>query len=103
MCKEIYGIEKETIYKAVDHVNVRYGGKKPNVTNVAFMNGKTDPWHALSVTETEGQDGNLVGIVYISSHCADLYAEKETDIARLKYARHQEMRFFEKVIENYQA
>ena len=103
MCKEIYGIEEETIYKAVDHVNVRYGGKKPNVTNVAFMNGKTDPWHALSVTEKEGQEGNLVGIVYISSHCADLYAERETDIARLKYARHQEMRFFEKVLENYQA
>ncbi|BFU23556.1 serine carboxypeptidase s28 family protein [Entamoeba histolytica] len=100
MCKDIYGIDKDTLYNAVDHINVRYGGKKPCVTNVAFTNGNTDPWHALGVTESDHQEGNLVQLIDRTSHCSDLYSEKENDVPELKKARHNELKFFAQVLAN---
>ncbi|ELP83424.1 serine carboxypeptidase (S28) family protein, partial [Entamoeba invadens IP1] len=100
MCHDIYNIDNQTLYNAVDHINVRYGGKNPKVTNVAFTNGGTDPWHALGVTQQEGQDGNLVNLIDRTSHCSDLYIEKETDVPALKLARHKELRFFDQVLAN---
>ena len=40
---------KYLLEKAVTRTNVIYGGKLPDVKNVLFVNGKQDPWHALSV------------------------------------------------------
>jgi len=98
MCKEVFGISKETLYSAVDHTNVRYGAKKPRVTNVAFVSGTTDPWHTLAITEET--EGCYVHLIEKTSHVSDLYSEKEFDIPTLKKVRHEEMRFFDNVLKN---
>ncbi|ELP85775.1 hypothetical protein EIN_281360 [Entamoeba invadens IP1] len=101
MCKDIYNIDNQTLYQAVEHINVRYGAKNPQVTNVAFTNGGVDPWHALGITQQDAVDSsNIVQYIQTTSHCSDLYSEKETDAPELKRARHKEMRFFEELLEN---
>ncbi|KAL7716618.1 Lysosomal Pro-Xaa carboxypeptidase [Entamoeba marina] len=98
ICEDVYGIDKQTIYDSVDHVNVRYGKKNPGVTGVTFTSGTTDPWHALAVTEE--CDGNLVQLLPKISHCSDLYSEKADDVPYLKIARHKEMVFFDNLLKN---
>ena len=88
------------MYSAVEYVNKRYGAKKPCVTNVAFVNGKTDSWGALGVSDPKGQDGCLVYYIDGTSHCSDLYTERSTDVPLLKDVRHKEFRFFDKILKD---
>ena len=92
MCAEAYGL---TDYSGPDTLRAAtdYGGRQIAATNVTFVNGNADPWHALSVVNASDQFYNactpgepactnqslkstsdavveLVG----TAHCRDMYA-----------------------------
>ena len=98
MCRDVYKIEKDEIFRNAEHVNARYGGKKPEVTNVVFICGTTDPWTRLAVTTA--QKGNYVHVVTGTSHCADLYAEKASDLPELREQRHKGLSFLADVLDS---
>lgn len=53
-CKDVFGEKFSTdfIQGAVNWTNIVYGGLDIDVTNVVFVHGSIDPWHALGVTTT---------------------------------------------------
>ena len=37
------------LQRAVEQSNIEYGGFNPSVSNVVFVHGSVDPWHAMGV------------------------------------------------------
>ncbi|XP_054156710.1 putative serine protease K12H4.7 [Oppia nitens] len=87
-CSDIYGKQftPQSIQKAVQTTNTYYGGFRPNVTNVVFPNGSTDPWKALGVLKDLN---NSTRALYIhgTSHASDLFQPLTTDPQELTDAR----------------
>jgi len=87
-CTDIYGPEfgHDMLARAVAATNVEYGGKHPNVDKVVFVHGSIDPWHAMGVLEDLSADAPAI---YINgtSHCADMYPDKQGDPPGLTQAR----------------
>ena len=50
-CSDAFGADltHELLERAVAASNVEYGGFTPAVTNVMFVHGSVDPWHAMGV------------------------------------------------------
>ena len=48
-CADIYGnkFNDNSLYNSVDRTNIIYGALKPTTSNVLFVHGSIDPWHAL--------------------------------------------------------
>ncbi|KAF2892028.1 hypothetical protein ILUMI_14145 [Ignelater luminosus] len=73
MCSDTFGqqFNADYINSQVKDTNRRYGGLKINVTNVVFVHGSIDPWHALGLTQTRNPE---VPVIFIkgTSHCADM-------------------------------
>ena len=70
--------------------NAYTGGARIATSNVIFVNGNIDPWHALSVyNSSKGTNGPLVSSVFIqgTAHCRNMYASRDTDPQPLKDAR----------------
>lgn len=88
MCKALYGpdFDEKRVEEGVLRSNEIYGGLKPNVTHVVFVNGGLDPWHRLSVLEDLSYDAPAK-VIPFSSHCTDLFSERSTDTEELKEAR----------------
>ncbi|XP_049827751.1 putative serine protease K12H4.7 [Schistocerca gregaria] len=88
MCALLYGSEytAERVEEGVTNANLLYGGRNPDVTNVAFVNGGLDPWHALGVLEDINESSPAIIIEY-QSHCSDLYSPSLLDIPQLTAAR----------------
>ncbi|XP_049813909.1 putative serine protease K12H4.7 [Schistocerca nitens] len=87
MCSFIFGSEytAERVEEGVRKANLLYGGRTPNVNNVAFVNGGLEPWHALGVLEDINESSPAIVIEY-ESHCSDLYAPSLLDIPQLTAA-----------------
>lgn len=73
-CSEAYGLG----FPDTEKINTLYGGRNTGATNTFFANGKVDPWHLLSVEETNNK-GDTVVLMDPTSHCYDLYVTKPTD------------------------
>ncbi|XP_072936930.1 putative serine protease K12H4.7 [Epargyreus clarus] len=88
LCMSLFGegFNKDKVNNGVNTINSMYGGKSPNVTQVVFVNGELDPWSALSVLEDISNDAPAVYIPR-SSHCRDLFSNKDGDPDELKQAR----------------
>uniref|UniRef100_A0A2A4IXM3 Serine protease K12H4.7 n=1 Tax=Heliothis virescens TaxID=7102 RepID=A0A2A4IXM3_HELVI len=88
LCTKAYGPEfnERRVDEGVERTNKMYGGLKPNVTNVVFVNGDLDPWHRLGVLEDVSYDAPAK-IIPLSSHCRDLFSDKSNDPEELKEAR----------------
>ncbi|XP_046998309.1 thymus-specific serine protease-like [Schistocerca americana] len=54
----------ERVEEGVRKANLLYGGRTPNVTNVAFVNGGLDPWHALGVLDDISESSPPIAIEY---------------------------------------
>ena len=52
-CVDIFGpkFNAASIQNSIDRTNRMYGGKSLQVTNVVFVHGSFDPWHALGITK----------------------------------------------------
>lgn len=70
--------------------NLRYGGKKPAISKVIYMNGDEDPWKPSGITESKNIFIHAFPLMCDNcAHCVDLRspvenAPKEVDIARKK-------------------
>lgn len=73
------------------HWNMRYGAKKPAITNVIYTNGDEDPWKWASVLEADNLKGEGVHPIEIicddCAHCVDLHNAQESDSENLTNAR----------------
>ena len=64
-----------------------YGAKEIDVSNVVFVHGSFDPWHALGITEDHGT--NKAILIPGTAHCANMYPANEDDPPQLKHAREE--------------
>uniref|UniRef100_A0AAG5CU70 Prolylcarboxypeptidase n=1 Tax=Anopheles atroparvus TaxID=41427 RepID=A0AAG5CU70_ANOAO len=53
LCRRVFGdwVTAESMYRATERTNNRFGGSSPNVMQVHFTNGAQDPWRYTSVVE----------------------------------------------------
>lgn len=87
-CVDIFGPKYgvHMLNHAVKHTNIVYGGLNVDISNVVFVHGSTDPWHALGVIRSSNPKAPAI---YINgtAHCASMYPSSENDIPELKAAR----------------
>ncbi|XP_032319265.1 thymus-specific serine protease isoform X1 [Camelus ferus] len=86
LCEQVFGLSTSSIAKAVAQTNSYYGGQTPGATQVLFVNGDTDPWHVLSVTQALGPS-EAVLLIPNASHCLDMAPERPSDPPSLLLAR----------------
>ncbi|XP_067643764.1 putative serine protease K12H4.7 isoform X2 [Eurosta solidaginis] len=100
LCMDIYSERMDAKYleRVVSQTNENYGGLRPNTTNVLYVHGSIDPWHALGLTSSV--DPNLPTI-YIegTAHCADMYESAETDLPQLVEAREKTRKFIAQLLD----
>ena len=86
-CKDIFGpkFDLNLLNKGIERSNVMYGAKNIEVTNVVFVHGTFDPWHALGITEDKGP--NKAILIPGTAHCANMYPARDEDPQQLKNAR----------------
>jgi len=87
-CQDAFGPEftHEMMEKSVAASNIEYGGYEPSVSNVVFVQGSIDPWHAMGVLEDLHEGAPSIYITG-TSHCADMYPDKSSDPEELTAAR----------------
>jgi len=87
-CQDAFGAEftHEMLEKSVAASNIEYGGFEPSVSNVVFVHGSIDPWHAMGVLEDLHETAPSIYITG-TSHCADMYANSPDDPEELTAAR----------------
>merc|ERR1719430_2991127 len=87
-CKDAFGEDftHEMLANNVANTNIEYGGFQPSVSNVVFVHGSIDPWHAMGVLEDLNE---AAPSIYIpgNSHCADMYPDTPDDPEELRAAR----------------
>lgn len=88
ICTLSFGEEfnEASIEQAVNETNELYGGLKPNVENVIFVNGELDPWHRLGILEDVSYNA-VAKVIPRSSHCLDLLPNREGDSEELRETR----------------
>ncbi|KAF7988522.1 hypothetical protein HCN44_001095 [Aphidius gifuensis] len=88
ICTDLYGkyFDIDLLNKSVRRTNVMYGGNKPDVKNVVFINGDVDPWHKLSVLKNLN-DYSPAFLIKGTSHCDDLGPELPGDTEELVQTR----------------
>lgn len=77
----------------VDRTNIIYGALKPTTTNVLFVHGSIDPWHALGLTETNEKQPQPTIYIQGTAHCANMYEPSDNDLPQLKEAREEILKF----------
>merc|ERR1711936_1238285 len=87
-CTDAFGenFNHEMLANNVANTNIEYGGFQPSVSNVVFVHGSIDPWHAMGVLEDLNE---FAPSIYIpgTSHCADMYPDTPDDPVELTAAR----------------
>lgn len=87
-CTDIFGsnFNNDSLSRGVDRTNTIYGALSPETTNVIYVHGSIDPWHALGLTKTTNSQ---MPTIYINgtAHCANMYEPKDSDPKELKMAR----------------
>jgi len=88
MCSDIYGpkFTIDLLKKGITETNREYGGLDLSATNVVFVQGTVDPWHAVGRVSSSDSLSPAI-LIPGSAHCADMYPACEGDSAQLKEAR----------------
>lgn len=81
----------------IERTNTNYGELRARTTNVIFVHGSIDPWHALGLTHSPHAD---MPTVYIegTAHCANMYEPQPGDVPQLKQARLEIQKFISEVL-----
>ncbi|XP_063919924.1 putative serine protease K12H4.7 [Zophobas morio] len=89
-CEDIYGdiYDADFIDGAIDRTNTLYGGLDIEVSNVVYVHGSIDPWHALGIIKTVDESAPAIYIEG-TAHCANMYPPADTDLPELTAARQQ--------------
>ena len=62
--------DKKSVEKNINATNVEYGGINPDISNIVFVHGSVDPWHALGVIKDLDSNKSATAIFnYLYSHC----------------------------------
>jgi len=88
MCTDIFGpkFNLELLERGIADTNTYYGGLDIQVSNVAFVHGSIDPWHALGITATKNSGMEAI-FIEGTAHCANMYPARKDDPVSLKAAR----------------
>jgi pimeloyl-ACP methyl ester carboxylesterase len=88
MCADIFGPKFSTVLleRGVAATNTEYGGLEPAVTNVVFVHGTVDPWHAIGRTTDLAPSAPAI-LIPGTAHCANMYPASEEDPPALSEAR----------------
>ena len=88
MCSDIFGpkFSMDLLEKGIKETNSEYGSLGIKVTNVVFVHGSIDPWHAVGITENPPAKSSTI-FIEGTAHCANMYPEAEDDPEQLKKAR----------------
>ena len=81
--------------------NAEYGGTEVEVTNVVFVHGSIDPWHAMGIISSSSESAPAIYIEG-TAHCANMYPESPDDPVQLKRARTEIGKLVHQWIENLQ-
>ena len=62
ICSDVFGTKfnKDLLARGVDLTLTEYGGLNITVSNVVFVHGSLDPWHALGVLEDRSPDSPAI-------------------------------------------
>ena len=63
-----------------------YGAKNIKVTNVVFVQGSFDPWHAMGITQDLSENATSI-FISGTAHCANMYPARKEDPPQLVQAR----------------
>ncbi len=63
------------------------------------VSGSIDPWHALSVLQTQDKDNEIAIFIKGTAHCANMEATRKTDPPQLTEARQVNNLFFSNLLE----
>lgn len=89
MCMDLFGntYDRSKIDSLIDFTNYKYGGRDNfKGSNVVFINGNIDPYHVLGLFNSP--DSSVVSyLIDGSSHCADMFPARDSDVPGLKVAR----------------
>jgi len=87
-CQDAFGedLTHEVLEENIRQTNVEYGAFNPVVSNVVFVHGTIDPWHAMGVQEDLSEDAPAI-VVTGTSHCADMYFDDASDPEEMLEAR----------------
>ena len=66
--------------------NTEYGNLNITVSNVVFVHGSLDPWHALGITSSVSPSAPAI-LIEGTAHCANLYPPSQDDPQQLTDAR----------------
>ncbi|KAJ2946874.1 hypothetical protein O0L34_g16206 [Tuta absoluta] len=87
-CAVLFGPEfdEKRIDKGIADTNNQYGGLKPKVTRVVFVNGSKDPWRLLGIMKNLSKDAPA-RVIPNGLHGQDILREREQDSKELFEAR----------------
>ena len=88
MCSDVFGpkFNQDLLNQGISLTISEYGGLNISVTNVVFVHGSLDPWHALGVLDDLSPSSPAI-VIEGTAHCANLYPPSEDDPQSLKDAR----------------
>lgn len=87
-CADVYSpiFTKKVLETGVNRTNNDYGALDPETTNVLYVHGSIDPWHALGLTESKNPNTPTI-FIKGTAHCANMYEPAPTDLPELVEAR----------------
>ncbi|KAM8707884.1 hypothetical protein ACLKA7_014933 [Drosophila subpalustris] len=101
-CMDVFSDRMNSKYldQAVSKTNKYYGALKPETTNVLYVHGSIDPWHALGLYVSPNAK---TPTIYIegTAHCANMYEPAANDTPQLKEARNKILKYLSKLLDGY--
>eukprot|EP01133_Synstelium_polycarpum_P010271 gene10271-11979_t len=89
-CEDVFGFK---FLPNVNWTHTDYGATQPEVSNVLYVNGEIDPWHALGITTNSFSAPSPSLLIKGTAHCADMEIPNSVSPSTLVPAQ--------KVIESY--
>ena len=88
MCSDVFGskFNLDLLKRGIQLTNTEYGNLNISVSNVVFVHGSLDPWHALGITRDVSPSAPAI-LIEGTAHCANLYPPSQDDPQQLKDAR----------------
>ncbi|EDW69202.1 putative serine protease K12H4.7 [Drosophila virilis] len=101
-CMDIFSerMDGKFLEQAVAQTNKYYGALKPATTQVLYVHGSIDPWHALGLYVSPNAN---TPTIYIegTAHCANMYEPVNSDPPQLKAARNKILKYLAKLLDGY--
>ncbi|XP_043285971.1 putative serine protease K12H4.7 [Venturia canescens] len=87
-CTDVFGprFNLHLLENSVERTNSFYGAKDIKVTNVVYVHGSIDPWHALGITQSTDPKAPAI-FINGTAHCANMYPASSNDLPELTEAR----------------